>query len=492
MKGKNTIIYNNNSKFIIDNNAIVYKGSVEISPVIYRFEPAFPGLIQSSYIYSKNSIEFPLYLYSVESNDERIIPSLLTYELPPDNTTSIIKIIFDPSKTHLFKTFMNAINLSSILTYKELFLWKEKEKYWNKLSTTGKTEINANVTLSTSMGKKNINIESFLIKPNLVKNDEINFGLIQMGKLVNNYIEIFNPSDKVLMVKLVLAPSDYHEINNNNMFNPKDQNLLKTNEELILLGCSFSGWVGNSMLTRFEYIIVPENINLIELRRGQINKKKLIKLLYEYGSQKVKNYLIHGYKAFCKYEKKYKNDLIVNSNYKNMNVISDLYSGIFEKEIGVVNNMTTKNFEAESQKENIKEKTIWEKISSFFLKLYVKYYLHVSLNTEVEIEEENQAFYLPKSVYNQVYQISPHQKSTLGPILFKPMKSGNITSTLFLKNNLTILYPLTLKGIGGGGQPSFFPNYQKDQLANSHIFNKTNLIIYNKTNDEEKQDNIKE
>ena len=68
------------------------------------------------------------------------------------------------------------------------------------------------------------------------------------------------------------------EINNNNMFNSKDQSLLKKNEELILLGCSFSGWVGNSMVTRFEYIIVPENINLIELRRGLINKKKLIKI----------------------------------------------------------------------------------------------------------------------------------------------------------------------------------------------------------------------
>jgi hypothetical protein len=261
------------------------------------------------------------------------------------------------------------------------------------------------------------------------------------------------------------------------MFNSKDQNLLKKNEELILLGCSFSGWVGNSIVTRFEYIIVPENINLIELRRGLINKKKLIKLLYEYGSQKVKNYLIHGYNAFCKYEKKYKNDLIVNNNYKNMNVISDLYSGIFEREVGAVYNMTTKNYETENKKENTKEKTTWEKISSFFLKLYVKYYLHVSLNTEIEIEEDNQPFFLPESVYSQVYQISPHQKSTLGPILFKPMKSGNITSTLFLKNNLTILYPLTLKGIGGGGQPSFFPNYQKDQLANSHIFNKTNYII---------------
>ena len=226
VKGKNTIIYNNNSKFVIDNQAIICKGSINISPTNFTFEPSFPGLIQSTIIFCINKIEFPLSLYSVTSNDERIIPSLLTYEVIPDNRTAIIKIIFDPSKTHLFKTFMNAIDLSTILTYKELFLWKEKEKYWNKLRTMGITEINTNVTLSTSFGKKIINVNSFLIKPSLVKNDIINFGLVQVGKLVNNYIEIFNPSDKALMVKLVLAPNEYADINNNGMFNIKDQQLL--------------------------------------------------------------------------------------------------------------------------------------------------------------------------------------------------------------------------------------------------------------------------
>ena len=384
IKGKNTIIYNNNSKFVIDNTAMVFKGNINISPSNFRFEPAFPGLIQSLYIYCKNNIEIPLYLYSVFSNDERIIPSLLTYEVLPDNRTEIIKIIFDPSKTDLFKVFMNVNDFSKILTYKELYLWKEKEKYWNKLGETGRTEINSNITLITSFGKKEINVNSFLIKPSLVKNDTVNFGLTQIGKLVNNYIEIFNPSDKVLMVKLVLVPDDYSNINNNEMFNVKEQNLLKINEELIFLGCTFSGWVGHTLVTYFEYIILQEKI---------------------------------------------------------------------------------------------KEKTLWEKICELFLNLYIKYYLHISLNTEIEIKENNQTFYLPHSVSNQVYHIFPHQKSTLGPIHFRPNQLGNITGTLFLKNNLTILYPVKLIGEGGGGVPSFFSNYEKNQLPNSHIINKTNYII---------------
>ena len=477
LKGKNTIIYNNNSKFIIDNTAVVFKGNINISPSNFRFEPAFPGLIQSLYIYCKNNIEIPLSLYSVSSNDERVIPSLLTYEVLPDNRTEIIKIIFDPSKKNIFKIFMNVIDFSTILTYKELYLWKEKEKCWNKLGETGRTEINSNITLVTSFGKKEINVNSFLIKPSLVKNDTVNFGLTQIGKLVNNYIEIYNPSDKVLMVKLVLVPNDYSDINNNEMFNFKDQKLLNINEELILLGCTFSGWVGNTLVTYFEYIILQEKINPIDLRRGIIDKKHLIKLLYEYGNHKVKNYLSHGYNAFCKYEQKLKNELIVNNNYKNINAISELYSKDFEKEILSVKNMTTKDKKSEDKKEKIKEETLWEKICGFFLKLYIKYYLHVSLNTEIEIKENNQTFYLPNSVYNQVYQISPHQKSTLGPIHFKPNQLGNITGTLFLKNNLTILYPVKLIGEGGGGVPSFFSNYEKNQLTNSHIINKTNYII---------------
>ena len=477
IKGKNTIIYNNNSKFVIDNTAIICKGNINVSPSSIRFEPAFPNFVHSTIIFCKNNMEYPLTLFSVNSNDERIIPSLLTYEVGPNNRTEIIKIIFDPSKTNFFKTYMNVVDLSSILTYKELYLWKEKEKYWNKLGETGRTEINANVTLHTSFGKKEINVGSFLIRPSLVKNDTINFGLVQIGKLINNYIEIFNPSDKVLMVKLVLAPNEYGDINNNEMFAFKDQNLFNINEELILLGCSFSGWVGNSQVTKFEYIILQENINPINLRRGLIHKNKLIKLLYEYGSHKVKNYLVHGYKAFCKYEKKFKNELIVNNNYKNVNAISELHSKNFEKEIEEVKNLTTKDIKSEDKKEYVKEETLWEKICEFFLNLYIKYYLRVSINTEVEIKETNQPFYLSNSVYNQIYQISPREKSTLGPILFRPNQSGNITGTLFLKNNLTILYPVKLIGVGGGGEASFFSNYEKNQLSNSHIINKTNYII---------------
>ena len=79
------------------------------------------------------------------------------------------------------------------------------------------------------------------------------------------------------MVKLVLAPNEYGYINNNEMFSFKDRNLLNMNE-----------------------------VNPLDLRRGLVNKNNLIKLLHEYGNHKVKNYLVQGYNAFCKYEKNIK------------------------------------------------------------------------------------------------------------------------------------------------------------------------------------------
>ena len=65
----------------------------------------FSSLIQSTFIFYKNNIKYPLSLYSVSSNDERIIPSLLIYEVIPDNKNSIIKITFDPNKTNIYKVY---------------------------------------------------------------------------------------------------------------------------------------------------------------------------------------------------------------------------------------------------------------------------------------------------------------------------------------------------------------------------------------------------
>ena len=72
IKGKSTIIYNNNSKFVIDNIAHIFKGSFEIIQNNIKFEPAFPSLVQQIFIECQNTMELPISLFTVKSTDERI------------------------------------------------------------------------------------------------------------------------------------------------------------------------------------------------------------------------------------------------------------------------------------------------------------------------------------------------------------------------------------------------------------------------------------
>ena len=476
IKAKNVIIYNNITKFVIDSTATLSKGYFDIIQTNIRFEPSFPGLIQAISIFCVNTIELPVHIASILSNDERIIPILTNQEILPSTKNVFMKIIFDPSKDSLLKPFLNVIDFTKILTYKELYLWKEKEKMWDKMRKNGKSEINANITVNTSIEKRIIYVNSDLIKPSLTKSESIYFGIVPVGKTIAGYFEIYNPSDKNLGIKLVLAPNEFGDINQNNMFTEKEQKLLKTNEDLLLFECDFLGKIDGIQTKKSEYIIIPEKIEIMEIRNAIYhNKKKLVKLIYKYGNQKVRSYIQHGYELFCKYEKKNKNELIVN--FSNMEVVSDLFSDKFEQEIDIVKNITFNDYNKEEKSKTNKNKTIWEKINSFLVNLYIKYYLQVSINTEVKNKEQKQNFFLNISNINNMYLIPPHKRINIGPIFFQPNKLGNITSTLFLKNNLTILYPLKLIGLGGGAEPTFFPKHQKNSITNSHVFNKTNYII---------------
>ena len=103
---------------------------------------------------------------------------------------------------------MNQVNFKNTLTFREVYFWKEREKYFNKLRQQGKTEVNANITIDTSVGKKVINVNSDLIMPAIMKNSGITFGLVQVGKSLSGYFEIYNPSDQVVAIKLLLAPNE--------------------------------------------------------------------------------------------------------------------------------------------------------------------------------------------------------------------------------------------------------------------------------------------
>jgi hypothetical protein len=150
-----TLYMGNDIKFTINLTAKFLKGNLNITPSTVRFEPAFPGLFQSKLVSSKSSYNIPINIHSIKSLDKRIIPVILTNSIISNNRTEIVKIIFDPSKVEIEENFMKgdafANSTSKHLNYKELYLWKEKQKLWEILGSQGRTEINTLVHIKTNV-----------------------------------------------------------------------------------------------------------------------------------------------------------------------------------------------------------------------------------------------------------------------------------------------------------------------------------------------------
>ena len=469
-------LYNSNYKFILSLNATILYGYLSLSERIYNYEPAFCGLYQKKVIEARNNYNFPIKILSVSSSDKRIIPVKLTDQMKPNLTLALVNVNFDPSKNSEFKIDYE-LNMSTTLTYRELYLWKIEDKYFNKMQALGQSTINANVSVKTSVGMEYINFNALIIKPNLVKKSKINFGLNQIGKSQGLYIEGRNPSDKMLMIKLVLADDYYYDIDNNNMFNKKDKFLLEKNIDLFIFSCTFVLKINSTSVLKFEYIIVPEKIDPLELREGIFDKKELIKLIYKYGNEKVKNYVYKAENILCKYDKKKQSEILFNKNNEYNHIISQAFSEEFNNDIDSVKNMTYKNIEEKAQYKFVEKKSIFRSIFSYLFDLYLKYYMNMYLYSNINIIENTQSFFIPKEMHDKIYKIPPHMKFSIGPIIFKPNRSGIIRGTLFLKNNLTLLYPLKLEGEGGGGIIHFIDYYRDINKKRCKIFNEKNLVI---------------
>ena len=476
LEGDIYLSFNNKSGVTISTKVNILIGDFSISPSNIKFEPAFPGLDQSKIIFCRNTYKVPLDIISVSSTDDRIVPILLTNKVETGKKTSIIEILFKPDMNSLIKDYKRELDMKKSLTYRELYLWKKNEEYWNNLGQNGKTEINANITVVTSLKTKIINVRSFLIKPNLVKKEEIDYGLIQVGQLVEKYIEGYNPSDSVLEMKIYLAPDYYNDIHNYSMFNLKEQQelYLDKNNIILILGCSFIVNQNNSFKNFFEYIIINENINLDNNYKNQNTKEELLKKLFFYGNSKVKKYLYNSVNVLCKYEKQYKDVFSLNKNDENKHLMSEIFSTEFNNEIEVIKNMTV-NKDYNSKNYN-QSGSIFGIIFKIFSKIFNYFIYKKEYFPNIQLQENKQSFYLQENLSKNIYRIQPHQKFTIGPIIFKPNNTGKVTNVLFLKNNLTILYPIKLKGEGGNGQITF--NYYKNMKSKkTDIFNNTNFII---------------
>lgn len=316
-----------------------------------------------------------------------------------------------------------------------------------------------------------------------MKKDEVEFGLVQLGESNTTHIEVFNPSDEPMTIQVLLAPEDFADIHNNSIFFNHKQNQLYPLNKITILECSYfnisnfidqtsQNFTQNFINNRFKKRIkkkneelVDSNINSIlleeEISNDDINARSIQKIdflrkLFLYTSLNTRNSLLESERIICNTNFFKKNEIIFNNNKE---LIEKIFSEEFIKEINIIKRMTERTPPSTHRIVNRENyMNIFERLA---------YYLKIFFKTEIphrkkRIEDNNlnaikQEFFLPKSLSSQVFIIKPHQKTKIGPIVYSPSNnSGNSTATLFIKNNLTLLYPIKLKGYGGSGVLNFF------------------------------------
>ena len=473
LNGEIYLYINSTSKVILINQVRIFIGDLSISPSNIKFGPGFLGITQSQQIFCINTYQFTLNIISVTSSDSRLIPKLLTSKVQPGNKIPIIDILFDPGVNSSIRRYKEELDMEKSLTFNEFYLWKKSEEYWNDLGQNGKTEISADISVVTLYKTKVINVRSFIKKPNLVKKEEIDYGLMQIGHLVEKYIEGQNPTDSVLEMKLLLAPDYFIDINDYSMFNIQEQKelFLEQNNIMTILECNFVVKLNNNYQTFFEYVLIKENLDLEDKFTTNLNKEDILKKIFHYGNEKVKKYVYNSVDILCNYEKKIKEDILLGKDKISDKLKKDIISSEFNKEINVVKNMTFNiDYKIKQQQNNYNIFTKFiSKIKNYFSPK--KEYL-----PKFQIHQTKQSFYLQENISQNIYRIQPHQNFTIGPIIFKPNNKGKVSTTLFLKNNLTILYPIKLKGEGGSGQITFL-NYMGETRKPEIFNNNTNFII---------------
>ena len=207
INGEVHLYINKSAKFILANNIHIFYGDFSISPSNIKFGPGYLGITHSQQIFCTNTYEFPLDIISVTSSDSRLIPTLLTRRVKSGHKTAIIDIVFNPDVNSSIRKYKGQLDME------------------NSVVTKYKT--------------KTINVRSFIKRPNLVKKEEIDYGLMQVGHSVEKYIEGHNPTDSVLEMKLILAPDNYINKYDCSMFSLKERTelFLDPNNIMTILSC---------------------------------------------------------------------------------------------------------------------------------------------------------------------------------------------------------------------------------------------------------------
>jgi hypothetical protein len=464
--------------------AVTYSGQfIYFNPFVRFQQPGFPGLVQTEYVGAYSNFEIPVKIEDAKSQDDRIVLEFIEDNriIKNNERKEFLKVIFDPKrqiKNRYFYYDPNKLMREFKISYKLLYLWRENEKMWRIMEGNNEEniEFNLNFKLNISDMQEFGKVSTVLMKPKMVIEYEIDFDIVKIGETASRYIDIINPSNEMITVQLFLADSDYSDIDNNDVFNKNDIDYKDGLDDFAKFDCFFvyttttqynilnlrkrrsdndcnTKMINDVSIPLYHKFPILFKINDTDSFLSKAaNKSEILNSIYSNSPYSIRMYYNSTDKLFCDIQTLKRIDILNN--------FEDLHDFILSKEykmeIKQISNMTINKISVKQKPITRKEDNLFDNIMKFVRSFFKTEEEEKPIqNNESEIAIDSQDFYIPNSLSSRIHKIEPKKRIRLGPIFFNPKNNKNSTATLFLKNNLTILYPVTLRGIGGSGNLIF-------------------------------------
>jgi hypothetical protein len=388
-------------------------GDFSFSPSRMRFEPGFPGTTQSKELWAVSTFKVPLKILKSWTTDKRIEFQQNIEQITNDSKSELGIVKFTPGnvpeeqhfanlKSRILSWFENTISLG------ELKLWRDIQQTWDTISSTGGTLIDSELLVDTNIiqGIK-LPIKAELTRPILVQDNEFNYQLIQNGTYKELTIQIYNPSIYPLTIQLFTADTSNanYKANLPLSFYPRSKSCIE----------NYTVWTKRYDMTM-----------------QQIRSKRRL-TVYNSFEEFAEDY--------CCYMGKYNASILYSQKYDELadnDLSATLAKHCYSKSITqVVQGSTLMSVKAP------KIKGLWNLV-----------FKEVKQANEVN-ETVKEEFTFPMKYSQNSLMIAPLSYLTVGPITYSPTTVGEHNGLIFIKNNLTILYPIRLKGESGVGTLEF-------------------------------------
>lgn len=108
--------------------------------------------------------------------------------------------------TGLFSSPDKEFKLGEPISYRDILAWRERQEEWKDLVSSNGTSIRTTVDIQTDLvGEVRIPVEATLKKPQIVYQDSLDFGEVQVGRSVKKDIVIWNPTAETLRLQLFIS-----------------------------------------------------------------------------------------------------------------------------------------------------------------------------------------------------------------------------------------------------------------------------------------------